>query len=159
MHCLVLMCALPSLCDSLECSPLDSSVHGIFQATIVDWVAISSSGGIFLTQGKPMSPESSALQAISLSLSHQHFHEKFFELKNDSVRGNQWKVMVEIITIYKYLLPIPALLATNLSMSFDLTNECFRTNMWINSFSSVMTCNAVSRLRLFLQLGSQMCSK
>ena len=70
MHCLLFMCALscPSLCDPLECSPLDSSVHGIFQATIVDWVAISSSGGIFLNQGKPMSPESSALQAISLSL-------------------------------------------------------------------------------------------
>ena len=115
--------------------------------------------GILLTQGKPMSPESSALQAVSLSLSHQHFHENFFKLKNDSVRGNQWKVMVEIITIYKYLLPIPALLATNLSMSFDLTNECFRTNMWISSFSFVMTCNAVSRLRLFLQAGSQMCSK
>ena len=65
----------------------------------------------------------------------------------------------QIITIYKYWLPIPALLATNLSMSFDLTNEYFRTNMWINSFSSVMTCNAVSRLRLFLHLGSQMCSK
>ena len=35
---------------------------------------------------------------ISLSLSHQHFHEKFFELKNDSVRGNQWKVKLLLFT-------------------------------------------------------------
>ena len=39
------------LCDPMDYSPPDSSVHGIFQARILDWVAISSSKGIFLTQG------------------------------------------------------------------------------------------------------------
>ena len=34
----------------LSC-PLGSSVHGIFQARILEWVAISLSQGIFLTQG------------------------------------------------------------------------------------------------------------
>ena len=29
----------------LDCSPLDSSVHGMFQARIQEWVAISSSRG------------------------------------------------------------------------------------------------------------------
>ena len=33
----------PTLCDPMDCSPLDSSVHGIFQARILEWVAISSS--------------------------------------------------------------------------------------------------------------------
>ena len=35
----------------MDCSPPGSSVHGIFQARILRWVAISFSRGIFLTQG------------------------------------------------------------------------------------------------------------
>ena len=37
------------LCLTL-CDPSVSSVHGISQARILDWVVISSSRGIFLTQ-------------------------------------------------------------------------------------------------------------
>ena len=33
----------PTLCDPMDCSPPDSSVHGIFQARILEWVAISFS--------------------------------------------------------------------------------------------------------------------
>ena len=36
-----------SLCDPMDCSPPGSSVHGIFQARILEWVAISSSRGYF----------------------------------------------------------------------------------------------------------------
>ena len=36
--------------DSLDCSPPGSSVHGILQARILEWIAISFSRGIFLTQ-------------------------------------------------------------------------------------------------------------
>ena len=32
-----------TLCDPRDCSPSDSSVHGIFQARTLEWVAISSS--------------------------------------------------------------------------------------------------------------------
>ena len=35
----------PTLCDPTDCSPPCSSVHGIFQARILEWVAISYSGG------------------------------------------------------------------------------------------------------------------
>ena len=35
----------PILCDTMYCSPLDSSVFGILQAKILQWVAISSSRG------------------------------------------------------------------------------------------------------------------
>ena len=35
----------PTLCDSMDCSPPRSSVHGIVQARILGWVAISSSRG------------------------------------------------------------------------------------------------------------------
>ena len=34
-----------TLCDPLDCSPPGSSVHGIFQVRILEWVAISSSRG------------------------------------------------------------------------------------------------------------------
>ena len=30
----------PALCDPMDCSPAGSSVHGIFQARILEWVAI-----------------------------------------------------------------------------------------------------------------------
>ena len=33
----------PTLCDPRDCSPPGSSVHGIFQARILEWVAISYS--------------------------------------------------------------------------------------------------------------------
>ena len=34
-----------NLCNPVDCSPPGSSVHGIFQARILEWVAISSSRG------------------------------------------------------------------------------------------------------------------
>ena len=37
----------PALCNSMNCSPSGSSVHRIFQARILEWVAISSSSGSF----------------------------------------------------------------------------------------------------------------
>ena len=40
----------PTLCNPLDCSLPDSSVRGILQARILEWVAMSSSR-IFLTQG------------------------------------------------------------------------------------------------------------
>ena len=45
-----IMCVLvaqlcPKLCDPMDCSPPGSSVHGILQAGILEWVAISFSGG------------------------------------------------------------------------------------------------------------------
>ena len=35
----------PILCDPMDCSPLDSSVHGISRIKILEWVAISFSRG------------------------------------------------------------------------------------------------------------------
>ena len=34
-----------TLCDPMDCSPPGSSVHGLLQARILDWVAIPSSSG------------------------------------------------------------------------------------------------------------------
>ena len=35
----------PAVCDPMDCSPPGSSVHGIFQAGILEWVTISSFKG------------------------------------------------------------------------------------------------------------------
>ena len=42
-----------TLCDPLDCSPPRSSVHGIFQARILEWVAISCSRGSSWSRDQP----------------------------------------------------------------------------------------------------------
>ena len=44
-----------TVCDPMDCSPPGSSVHGILQARILEWVAISFSSG-------PSQPRSPAIQ-------------------------------------------------------------------------------------------------
>ena len=45
----------PTLCDPMDCSPPDSSVHEIFQARILEWGAISFSKDVqrLYTKMKP----------------------------------------------------------------------------------------------------------
>ena len=50
MHAKLLQ-SCPILYDPMDCSLPGSSVHGIVQARILEWVAIPFSQGIFLTQG------------------------------------------------------------------------------------------------------------
>ena len=68
----------PTLCDPMDCSPPASSVHGILQARILDWGAISFSSGIFLTQeSNPLSPTQQAdsllFEPLLLLLMLSHF--------------------------------------------------------------------------------------
>ena len=35
-----------TLCNPMDCSPPGSSIHGIFQARILEWVAMPSPGGL-----------------------------------------------------------------------------------------------------------------
>ena len=57
-----------TLCDPVGASPPGSSVHGAFQARILEWVAISFSRGSSHSRDQPVSP---AWQADSLPLSHK----------------------------------------------------------------------------------------
>ena len=43
----------PTLCDSMDCSLPGSSVHGIFQARVLEWGAIAFSGKRTLHQLNP----------------------------------------------------------------------------------------------------------
>ena len=54
-----------SLCDPMDHSPPDSSVHGIFQARRVEWVAIFLLQGNFPTQGSN----------LNTCLYHFHWHQ------------------------------------------------------------------------------------
>ena len=46
-----LFLSCPTLCNPMDHSPPGSSVYGILQARILEWVATPSSRGIFLIQG------------------------------------------------------------------------------------------------------------
>ena len=54
-HCLVAQ-SCPTLCGLWDCSPPDTSVHGIFQARILEWVSVSFSRGSFQPRMEPTSP-------------------------------------------------------------------------------------------------------
>ena len=41
----------PTLCNPMDCSPPGSSVYGIPQASILEWITVPFSRGIFPTQG------------------------------------------------------------------------------------------------------------
>ena len=58
----------PTLCDPMDCSLLGSSVHGILQARILEWVGMTPPGDL---PNPGIEPASHALQAYSLLLSHQ----------------------------------------------------------------------------------------
>ena len=60
----------PPLCDHLGCSPPGSSVCGISQTRILEWVAMPSSRDLPDPGIEPASPAAPALQADSLPLSH-----------------------------------------------------------------------------------------
>ena len=49
--CVPLLQSCLTLCNPMDLCLSDSSVYGILQAGIVEWVAMSSSSGLFLTQG------------------------------------------------------------------------------------------------------------
>ena len=52
-----------TLCNPMDCSLPGSSIHGIFQARILEWVAISSPGDL---PNPGIEPRSPSLQADTL---------------------------------------------------------------------------------------------
>ena len=81
------------LCDSMDCRPPGSSVHGIFQARILGWVAIFLLQRIFPTQG--WNPPHLHWQTDSLALGpweakralrvHTHTNTHTIKLVNQSI--------------------------------------------------------------------------
>ena len=73
-YCVCICCAqsCPTLCDPMDCSPPGSSVHGISQARILEWVAISYSRGSFLPS------DQTRVSCISLYLKSNHTKSRIF---------------------------------------------------------------------------------
>ena len=53
-----------TLCDPMDCSPPGFSVHGIFQARVLDWVAVSFSRGTSWPRDRTVSLASLALAVM-----------------------------------------------------------------------------------------------
>ena len=70
MVCVQSLQLCPTLCNPVDCSPPGSSVHGIFQSRILEWLPFPPPGDLPDPRIKPMSPTSLALWANSLPLSH-----------------------------------------------------------------------------------------
>ena len=68
MKCMLVTQSCPTLCDLMDCSSPGSSVHGIPQARMLEWVAILFSRDL---PNKGIEPASTAWQADSLPLGHQ----------------------------------------------------------------------------------------
>ena len=80
------MCVLSHvLLFATLCSLPGSSVHGIFQARILEWVAISSSRGIFLTRGLNLC----LLHWQGDSLPLHHLGSQAFD-RPDTKTNSQW---------------------------------------------------------------------
>ena len=80
-----------TLCDPMDCSPLGSSVHGISQARILDWVPFPSPGDLPDPEIKLTSP---AWQVGFLSLSHLEQTSNYMINSTRDVMYNMTKMYV-----------------------------------------------------------------
>jgi len=100
----------PAVCDPMHYSPPGFSVHGILQARILEWVAISFFRGIFQTQG--LNPGLPHCRQILYCLSHQGSdgHTVNYWLTQDSnpgslipegeVKAKEWEVKESCPTLW-----------------------------------------------------------
>ena len=104
MHILVFLCTQSglTLCDPMDCSPPGSSIHGIFQAGILEQVAISFLlQGIVLTQGLNTNLTSPALHWLAGSLPAEppekpHTYTKLYGKMNLELMGMGDPVSVQV---------------------------------------------------------------
>ena len=116
--------------DNMDCRSLGSSVHGILQARLLEWVAITFSRGIFLTQESTpsilhcrqilywlsykRSPFNSLKVYISRSGSAKSFSSMLNFLRNHQTLSYKWS---------HHFIFLPT--EYNGSVSPHLTNSCY----------------------------------
>ena len=94
----------PTLCDPMDCSLQGSSVHEIFQARVLEWVAISTPGDL-LDPG--IEPGPRVLQADALTS----------ELPGKGIYIEQ--IFVELLFVYKAQMHPDSTQALKVSSGFD----------------------------------------
>ena len=63
-----------TLCDPMNCTPPGSALHGILQARILEWIAISSLGHLSNLGIEPRSPAFQADSLLSETPAHMHMY-------------------------------------------------------------------------------------
>ena len=94
----------PTLRDPMDCSLPGSSFHGIFQARVLEWVAIAFSGMSFIVEWSWQRKESFTLQIYQYKLSKQKNREKEDwgdrkEQRLRDLRDNSISVDIHVIRI------------------------------------------------------------
>ena len=74
----------PALCNLMDCSPPGSSVHGIFQARILEWVAISTSRCSFQPR------DQTHISCVSCISRRMLYHWSAWEAKWEGVNAYFW---------------------------------------------------------------------
>jgi len=76
-----------TLCNSMDCSPPGSSVHGIFQSRIQAWIAISSSRGSSQPRDQT---RLSCISSIGRQILYQLGYQSKVKNKNVTKEGRSW---------------------------------------------------------------------
>ena len=90
----------PTLSDPMDCSPLDSSIHGIFQARVLEWGAIAFS--------KPIYHEISASSWVHITAENRSAIDPGYSANSPAARapcpsrydGYRWSVGKSIMCNY-----------------------------------------------------------
>ena len=78
----------PALCNPVDCSTPGSYVHGVFQAGVLQWVTISSSGGSSILGIETMSPVSPRLASRFFTTEPPEKPPKWYGSENVSCSVN-----------------------------------------------------------------------
>ena len=127
--CCVVAESYPTFCDLVDYSPLGSSVHGIFQARILKWVAISFSRSA-------SQPRDQTHTFCASCIDRQFLHHG----------ATTWLICVYSLPISMYMLPFWENLLWTHKIRFPITNcpchLCIHNNLnhniyvyWMMSFS------------------------
>ena len=120
-----------TLCNLVDYSPLGSSVHGILQARILEWVAISFSRGSSWPRIEPRSP---TLQADTLTSEPPGKPSNYFRQETKSTwQLNQVKkveIKHNIRTTAKTLMVYEEETQEYIYLSFPVTQSCLFVTLW-----------------------------
>ena len=116
----------PTLCDSMDCSLPRSSVHGIFQARVLEWVCHFLLQGIFLIQGSKL-----GLLQMLYSLSH-----------GSSEAFGRMSVQI----FFLFLIGLFVYLLLSFENCLCILDSSLLSNIWFkNNFSKHVVCLFISK--------------
>ena len=132
----------PTLCDPIDCSPPGSSVHGILQARILEWVAISFSRGFYSLRDTTCISSTEVLKVYNL----YWFKKKILlmVMSNSDLIQKKWPCLtMEKIWFYKWILWKTQIwcsmyLLISLSAAFWLLVTSLHFRKWEISFKTLV---------------------